>query len=195
MLKENINKIDYELKGLFDSVTIVEKNHKNNFYLEIICESKKTKVRVNIDKINLNGRNVKWSYYTNPLNENSDIIDRVSNIDSISNDIFQILSKKQMNSEYLESIKFDDNIVPINESSVTLEEKEELQKKIDDIVKRFQLENVKIEESYKSDFSHTKTAIYQGKLKTSEKFLLEGNFQSIGIQYVTFNEDMIKIIY
>jgi len=195
MLKENINKIDYELKGLFDSVTIVEKNHKNNFYLEIICESKKTKVRVNIDKINLNGRNVKWSYYTNPLNENSDIIDRVSNIDSISNDIFQILSKKQMNSEYLESIKFDDNIVPINESSVTLEEKEELQKKIDDIVKRFQLENVKIEESYKSDFSHTKTAIYQGKLKTSEKFLLESNFQSIGIQYVTFNEDMIKIIY
>ena len=57
------------------------------------------------------------------------------------------------------------------------------------------MENVKIEESYKSDFSHTKTAIYQGKLKTSEKFLLEGNFQSIGIQYVTFNEDMIKIIY
>ena len=42
MIKENINKIDYDLKNLFESVRISEKSNKGNYFLEDATTSKST---------------------------------------------------------------------------------------------------------------------------------------------------------
>jgi hypothetical protein len=201
MIKENINKIDFNLKNLFSQVEISEKNRKGDFYFEInatdyvqyLGEKKEATVKVEISKKDLNGNFVKWNYLTNPLNENSDKIERVSLIDNIANDIHEILTKKMMESEYFE--RLDSLFELINESAATDEQKEELQKKLEDILKRFQVEEKLLDESAVDLDGNKpeKTLVFQKDLKMSERFNLETELKSIGIEYISFSGSTIKI--
>lgn len=201
MLKENINKIDYDLKNLFEDVQILEKSNKGNYYLEIdatcVFESnigkKKGGVKVEISKPELNNSTIRWSYYTNPLNESSDKIERISNVESIASDIYDIISSKKMTSDYFESLS--PIIELINESTTTIEEKT-MEDKIQDILQKFEIREKLIEEKkFNSDGSIPEiTLVYSKKLSMSEKLILESELKLIGVEYISFSNDNIKII-
>lgn len=265
MIKENINKIDYDLKNLFESVKISEKSNKGNYFFEVVASSKKAQVRVEISKPELNNNVVKWSYYVNPINESSDKIERISNIENTANDIFEILSKKKMDSAYFESLESNEDIQLINESvefdnrfekaysdpngkfnywdivkdiidedgwvysknsphildayfSNNTGKEIEFQKsyegewkgsrwrpkelsektlteKVSDILKKFQIEEKLVEES-KANLDGDKpekTLVFKKELRASEKFNLDTELKSIGVEYVSFVDDIIKV--
>lgn len=265
MIKENINKIDYDLKNLFESVKISEKSNKGNYFFEVVASSKKAQVRVEISKPELNNNVVKWSYYVNPINESSDKIERISNIENTASDIFEILSKKKMDSSYFESLESNEDIQLINESvefdnrfekaysdpngkfnywdivkdiidedgwvysnnsphildayfSNNTGKEIEFQKsyegewkgsrwrpkelsektlteKVSDILKKFQIEEKLVEES-KANLDGDKpekTLVFKKELRASEKFNLDTELKSIGVEYVSFVDDIIKV--
>ena len=266
MIKENINKIDYDLKNLFEDVKILEKSNKGNYYFEIDASSKNTHVKVEISKHNLNNKIIKWSYYTNPTNESSDKIERISTLDNIAYDVYDVVSTRKMDPEYLESIefltesvseeskfkkaysdpngKFDywDIVKDIIDEEGWVYTKEapnmldyyfeqntgksiEFQKsfgksgdnpywltrgsrwrpeelsektlsdKTKDILEKFEITE-KLFEGKKFDINGNtpeKTLIFSKKLKISDKVLLESELKSIGIDYVSFINDTVKI--
>ena len=111
MIKENINKIDFELKDLFDSVLIEEKVDRDRFYFEIkvsgskLNESlKNCEVSFQINKNELNGTQVNWKYWSDPIKQDWQI-DRTSNMNSISKDISDIVLKGRLDSDYLSGLK------------------------------------------------------------------------------------------
>lgn len=103
MIKENINKIDHDLKQLFELVEISEKANKSDYYFEVKATStfnfggdnKVASIKVNISKPELNESNIRWRYFVNTNDDNSDVIERVSNINSIAKDVYETLSKKE----------------------------------------------------------------------------------------------------
>lgn len=264
MIKENINKIDYDLKNLFESVKISEKSNKGNYFFEVVASSKKAQVKAEISRPELNSNVVKWSYYVNPLNESSDKIERVSSVENAANDIFEVLSKKKMDSAYFESIEVSEFEL-INESVETTNRFEKaysdpngkfdywnivkdiidedgwvysknsphildyyfsnntgkeiefqksyegewrgsrwrpkelsektLSEKVSDILKKFQIEEKLVEESKANldGFKPEKTLTFKKELRASEKFNLDIELKSIGVEYVSFVGDIIKV--
>ena len=201
MIKENINKIDYDLKNLFEDVQILEKSNKGNYYLEIgaSCifesnsEKKKGQIKVEISKPDLNSNTIKWSYYTNPTNESSDKIERISNVENIASDIYDIISSKKMANDYFESLS--PIIELINESSSVVEDKT-TEEKIQDILKKFEVREKLIEEK-KFNLDGTtpkKTLVYSKKLSMTNKLMLESELKIVGVEYISFSNDNIKII-
>jgi len=104
-LRENLNKIHFELSNRFD-VQINEKSDlKIGNYVEFsINEGNKT-VKAFIKKTELNNNNFNWMYFSNPLNENSTKVERTSSVDGFLKDIQDIFEKNRFDSEYIESIK------------------------------------------------------------------------------------------
>ena len=200
MIKENINKIDYELKNLFENVEILEKSNRDNYFFEINAtgftffkgEKKEASIKAIISKPDLMYRTIKWSYYTNPLKENSDIIERYSNIDTISNDIYEVVSKVKMESEYFESL--DSLYELINESVDPIEKT--LEQKVDDVFSKFGITEKSVESKFKLDGSNPEKKITYNcpKIKMSDKFNIESEIKSLGINYVSFNESSIKVV-
>lgn len=193
MIKENINRIDYELKELFNSVKIEEKSNKGN-YFEInastnIHNKKDAAVKVEIALPDLSSNIIKWNYYTNPKSDFK--VERVSTIDTISKDIFEIVSKKRMDSEYFESLENTDE--PILESVITVEQKEELEKKLEDILKRFEIEVTLLNESKYDDNVMVKTMVFEKYLKPTDLYMLDMNLKSAGITNVEYVGDTIKV--
>jgi hypothetical protein len=196
MIRENINKIDYELKELFNSVKIEEKSNKGNYYLEInastdIHDKKDASVKAEISLPDLNSKVIKWSYYTNPKSE-SDKVERVSSIDTISNDIYDVVNKKRMDIEYFESLE-DIKYEMVNESAVTIEQKEELEKKLEDILKRFEVEEVVLNESKYDDNVLVNTLVFRKNLKPTDLYMLDINLKSAGYNNVEYVNDTIKV--
>ena len=192
MIKEKINRIDFDLKNLFEEVSIVEKSNKNDFYFEINASStiefngdkKRASVKAKISKPDLNSSLIKWSYLTNPVNESSDLIDRYSTIETISKDIFDVVSKKKMVSTYFESLNSILELINesvVNESNVSTEEKEELEKKLEEIVKRFELESQTNESKYEDNVM-VKKMTFRNNLKPSDLYMLDLNLKTIGIE-------------
>lgn len=101
-LKYNINKIHGDLINNFKTVSIKEKsNLKFGNYFEISTKNEGMEVRMILTKKDLELNNIKWSYFSNPLNENSDLVERTSNIDNITDDVRDVISKKRFDSDYL----------------------------------------------------------------------------------------------
>jgi len=122
--KQNINKIDNELKKLFENVYITEKADKGNFYVEITANKmflfegckKRVEVKAQISKSELNKNIVNWSYSLNPLNETSEKINKTSYLSGIANDIYDIASNRRMIKEYFNALEAHVDL--INESNV-----------------------------------------------------------------------------
>jgi DNA repair exonuclease SbcCD ATPase subunit len=124
-IRLKVNKIDNNLKELFNRVNFKEKTIRDKFYFEISAtsdfenllesfETKRAKVLVRIEKKNLTNDEITWSYAANPLNENSDWIVRTSNIEKLASDIHSVVTKKQLSKDYLKSLQTVWE--PINES-------------------------------------------------------------------------------
>jgi hypothetical protein len=111
MIKENINKIDHELKGLFENVTIEEKSDRNRFYFEIKVSGCKLdeslsacEVSFQIDKGDLTGKEIKWNYWANPKTQEYQV-PRLSHVDYITKDISDVVMKGRLDADYLSGLK------------------------------------------------------------------------------------------
>jgi hypothetical protein len=100
-IRFNINKIDYDLSSKFGDVKILEKSSlKFGKYFEVeINESKKVKMIIPFK--NIDGPSVfDWYYYSNPLDESSDMIPRSSNIKDITSHIEDIIINERFSEDY-----------------------------------------------------------------------------------------------
>lgn len=204
-IKENINKIDYELKNLFENVYITEKAIKNNFFIEIKANKlflfenckKRIEVLININKNNLITNNINWAYSINPLDEKSSFIERTSNISNISNDIYDIAQNKRMVNEYFSNL--DSQVDLILENSTDFEtEGLNFVPLIVNTIKKYTNINELIT---KINHEGGEILCIIDKLKISDKFLLEKelltnervDFVSYVNEYGVFNDNNIKI--
>lgn len=105
-LKENVNKIHVNLSDVFESVDVSENSNLSyGNYIEFSITEGNKQVKAIITKKDLENYRFDWKYYANPLNENSDLVDRNSSLDGFINDVKDIFEKNRFNSEYIENIK------------------------------------------------------------------------------------------
>ena len=82
-LKYNINLIHSNIKEFYKETNIKESSDKkfgNYFKLNIISEGKELIIIVN--KKDLEGNIFNWKYYSDPLNEDSHLVERTSDFES-----------------------------------------------------------------------------------------------------------------
>ena len=103
--KSNLNRIHYLLTEKFSDVTICEKSNQNlGSYIELSVREN-LECKVLIKKVDLERTNVSFLYLTNPTNENSFVISRVSSVETFADTIKDIIDNKRFESEYVESVK------------------------------------------------------------------------------------------
>lgn len=105
-LKENVNKIDFQLKDVFESVDIKEDSNKidGNYINFIITESNKV-LDIKILKKDLESFNFNWNYKSDPTNNDSFLVERKSNLATFVDDCKDILKNNRFDSEYIKNIK------------------------------------------------------------------------------------------
>lgn len=104
-LKYNINKIHGDLLSNFEEVRIDEKSDKkfgNYFLISAINEGKE--VKLILTKKSVESGNLNWSYYSNPLKEDSLLVERTSSIADITTDVKDVITKNRFDEEYITSI-------------------------------------------------------------------------------------------
>lgn len=103
--KTNLNKIHYLLTEQFESVDVKEgANTQLGSYVEFSVKEN-LECKFLIRKVDLENSNITFFYSTNPLNEKSNLISRVSNIETFANSIKDIIDNKRFDSEYLDNLK------------------------------------------------------------------------------------------
>ena len=104
-IKFNINKIHSDLISNFSDVSIKEKsNLKFGQYFEISVINENKECRMIVTKKEIESTSFNWSYLDNPLNENSDLVERNSNIDNFISHVNDIITKERFNQDYLSQI-------------------------------------------------------------------------------------------
>lgn len=104
-LKNNLNKIHFELSDKFD-VNLLEKSDlKIGNYIEFLIKEDNKELKLIIKKKDLENKSFNWSYLSNPIDNNSNIVERFSEIDNFINDVKDIFEKNRFDSDYLEKIK------------------------------------------------------------------------------------------
>lgn len=104
-LKYNINKIHSDFQSNFEEVKIEEKSDKkfgNHFLISAINEGKE--VKLILTKKSVESGNLNWSYYSNPLKEDSILVERSSSIANITNDVKDVIVKSRFDEEYISNI-------------------------------------------------------------------------------------------
>jgi hypothetical protein len=103
-IRYNINRIDVLLQDKFEDVAVKENSSpKFGNFFEISVKQDR-EVRMIIPYKNIDGKqNFEFLYYSNPLNENSELIPRNTTIESVSEAVDDILSKNRFSEEYLKN--------------------------------------------------------------------------------------------
>lgn len=104
-LKKNINHLHFLLTENFTRVDLKESSDKSlgNYFLITVMENYTCKIV--IKKENMESQDINWSYYSNPNDINSTLVERESLIENLTLDIRDIFDKKRFDSDYLSSIK------------------------------------------------------------------------------------------
>lgn len=105
--KYNINKIHSDLLSQFlnSEIKIEEKsNLKFGSYIEVSIINEGKEVKMVMTKKDLENYSFNWSYFENPLNENSDLVNRFSSIDDLTSDVKEIFEKNRFSEEYLNEL-------------------------------------------------------------------------------------------
>lgn len=196
-IKQNINKIDNDLKDLFENVYIAEKADKGVFFVTITANKlflfegckKRVEVKVDINKTDLNNNIIKWNYSLNPLNENTGKIERVSYLHSIAKDIYDIASNKRMVNEYFSSLEAHVDLILENMS--TEEEGLNALTSITNIVKEYARNISQLSSNIQTEGGCIE---YTADIDMANKFRLEKRLLETGlVSYVSFNDDIIKV--
>lgn len=103
-LRTNVNKIHSDLTENFSNVQISEKSNirLGNFIELIVLENNKD-LKIQISKYELEKDIFSWSYFSNPEQEDS-IVERVSHVNSFTNDVSDIFDKNRFDSDYLKKL-------------------------------------------------------------------------------------------
>ena len=206
-IKQNINKIDSELKTLFENVYITEKTGKGIYFVEISANKmflfegckKRVEVKAYITKDSLKFDNIKWNYSLNPLNELADRIQRISFISTIAKDIYDIASNKRMVKEYFNSLESHvDLILECGDAygiSICRSLNDSRLKDINKIVEKYtSISNVVSDLNTNSYFNTKGTIEYTAEVSMANKFRLEKELLESGlIDYVSFNDGKVKV--
>lgn len=212
-IKANINKIDFELKEVFENVIISEKSDRVGHYFEILASSKflfedsswkNAAVCLKIYKQDLVTENVRWFYQVDTLNEKSDWIERSSNLDFFAVDVNNVILLKQMSEDYFS--KLEPIVEVINESSINVEDKT-IEEKITDILNNYNILVNSITYSNEAPMFENNTFptnapdkkiyfIHNQEIKMSDKFMIESAINLIsGVNYVRFSDNDIMVDY
>jgi hypothetical protein len=106
-LKYNVNKIHVDLTSQFygHDVKIEEKSSVkfgNYFEISVIKEGKEAKMILTMTS--LSNYNFGWSYFSNPLDESSHLVERNSSVDSFAKDVKDIFEKNRFSEDYLKEV-------------------------------------------------------------------------------------------
>lgn len=210
-IKTKINQIDFELKEVFENVSIVEKSERSGNFFEVLASSRfafednslrKAGVRFKIYKKDLLSESFRWFYQVDTFNESSDWVERVSKIETISKDINNVILLKQMSEEYFEKLE---EVTPSineskNDSEISIEEK------VKSILENHNVEIYEVaygEETpilENNEFMTTASDkkiyfLHEGvQIKISDKFRIESEIKKLsGINYVSFGDYDIMI--
>lgn len=209
-VKSRINKIDFELKQVFENVFIKEKYYKTGYfeisankvvYLKESKEFKRLEAKVIINQPDLLQEQVRWSYSTNPLVENTIWLDRVSPIEDLSKDIINIVEEKRLNEDYIFNVEA---IVDMINEDVSFDEEIEQKTKLDvisDVLTNFNIEvksqNVVVvsnESAFSTASDRIITLNHNSDIKISDMFKIESQINAIeGVNWTVFKEGFIEI--
>lgn len=104
--KININKLHFDTSNMFDKVLISEKsNNKYGNYIEMSIFEGTKEAKIIIKKSDLNENVFKWEYFSNPLVNESYMVERVSSLESFVNDINDIFDKNRFDTDYINNLK------------------------------------------------------------------------------------------
>ena len=209
-VKSRINKVDFELKEVFENVFIKEKYYKTGYfeisankvcYLKESKEYKRLESKVIINQPDLLQDFVKWSYSTNPLNESAIWLDRVSSFDELATDIINIVEERRLVENYILDVE---PIVDMINEDATFDEEVEQKTKIDvmsDLLNTFNVavtsHNVMVV-SNESAFTTASDRIirfnHNTDIKISDMFKIESQINSMeGVNWTVFKEGFIEI--
>lgn len=104
-LRQNINKVHIDLTNNFSQVTISEKFNRSQNYFEILIKEGSKEIKMVLDKKQIENREFQWSYFSNPFNESSSLIERISNVDTLVSHIRDIFEKNRFDSDYIKILK------------------------------------------------------------------------------------------
>lgn len=193
-IKKQINQIDFDLKKKFDQVIIEEKSDKSGYYFEILARVntdlnegvKSYPIKIKIFKNDMIYDNIKWYYQSDTFNESSKWILRESNINMVSNDIYNIIFSGKMNENYFKNIQSVDEIINENNNIIITET---LENKIKKVAFNY---GINIIESVESEGDLI--FIHEGEIKMSDKFIIESKIKLLDeVNYIIFEDDKFKI--
>jgi hypothetical protein len=196
-IKQNINKIDNDLKDFFENVYISEKAEKGNFSITITANKmflfegckKRVEVKVDINKTDLNNNIIKWNYSLNPLNEKAEKIERVSYLHSIAKDIYDIAANKRMVNEYFSSLEAHVDLI-LENMSIEVEGLNAITT-ITNIVKEYVGNISQLSSNIQTEGGWIE---YTAEIDMADKFRLEKRLLESGlVSYVSFNDGVIKV--
>jgi hypothetical protein len=212
-VKSRINKIDFELKAFFENVYIKEKYYKTG-YFEISANTigyvfetkdyKRLEAKVIINQPDLLQENIKWSYSTNPLDENALWLDRVSTMETISLDIINIIKEKRLSEDYIFNLEPIVDVINEDVDHENLEKEFDTQDSIFSILERYGVDVMKketlvhsVNENFISDASDRLIKFYHNtELKISDKFKIESEMLSVeSVNWCLFKEGYVEINY
>lgn len=212
-LKSRINKIDFELKQFFENVYIKDQFYKTGFfeikankvsYLKESKEYKRLEVKVIINQPDLLQDLVKWSYTTNPLNENALWIDRFSELKNISAEIINIVKEVRFDESYIMDLEPIVDVIHEDLQMEVIEKEYDIQDsiftvlenhKVDVTMKQSQIHS--INENFLSNPSDRILRFYHNNdLKISEKFKIESEMLAIeNVNWCLFKEEYLEVNY
>lgn len=212
-VKSRINKIDFELKAFFENVYIKEKYYKTGYFeisantIGFVFETKDYKrleAKVIINQPDLLQENIKWSYSTNPLDENALWLDRMSTIETISLDIINIIKEKRLSEDYIFNLEPIVDVINEDIDYENLEKEFDTQDSIFSILEKYGVDVMKketlvhsVNENFLSDASDRLIKFYHNTdLKISDKFKIESETLALeNVNWCLFKEDHIEINY
>lgn len=210
-IKANINKIDYDLKRLFENVYIKDLSIGSQFFFEIKANSKFFNINesnewkraesiVIINKQDISKDIIKWKYSVNPLNESSDYIERFSSINTIGNDIYETITKSKMEKEYFN--RLENIIESINENVGEEITKDDLIEKLKEISNKYiKVETLDVtpiisENTYFSKPNMIAKIYHNDTIPISDRFKIESEFAlNECVNWTLFKEGFIEINY
>jgi len=109
-LLELLNKMDFNLKEVFENVDIKQLDNQKELTFEVKLSKFKSdsnnraELVFQISESTIYENSMIWKYKTNPLNENSIYITRTSTLNSIAMDMSAIILESRFDKEYLTTL-------------------------------------------------------------------------------------------
>ena len=101
--RENINRLHFDLSSKFE-VSFEERQNKPGNHVRLFIKENNKELIVDINKSSLENNVFDWTYISDPLNENSDNIERTSTVTGFLVDVTDIFEKNRFSEDYLKKL-------------------------------------------------------------------------------------------